>query len=402
MEQNQKIKKHSRIVGGSTAKRVMACPGSVALCTQVPPRPSTRYADEGTLLHEAASICLDEDKAPASLVGMTSSIDGLVVELTEEMVEEKLRPALNAFDDYLTELDPDQKLDMDYAVEQEVSFGKYLPEVFGSCDVIARVGDVAVVLDWKFGSGVAVEAEENEQLMFYAAAARRTKALDWFFDGVTEIELVIIQPPTIKRWRTTTERIDRFEQELKQAVKLSASADAPMKEGDHCRWCAAKAICPLMTGAVDRALSVQLREVDITRMGRALKQADLLEQWIDDLRTLAHQALEAGVAVPGWKLVDKRATRKWRDEEKAREALAATLAEYYMQTPAMAELLVYEEKIYSPAKMEKLFKKNGLELPEELIVKESSGTTIAPDEDPRPAALLIGQQLTKALGRLDV
>lgn len=383
-------KKHSQIVGGSTAKRVMACPGSVALCAQVPPKPSTRYADEGTLLHAAASICLEENRAPVSLVGLT--VAG--VDLTEDLVEERLRPALNAFDDMLTELDPEQKQAMDYAVEQEVTFGEYLPEVFGSCDVIARVGDRAIILDWKFGSGVMVEAEENEQLMFYAAAARRTKGLEWYFDGVTDIELVIVQPPRIKRWCTTTERIDQFERELKRAVELSASANAPMKEGDHCRWCAAKAICPLMTGAVDRALAIQLREVDITRMGRALKEAVLLEQWIDDLRTLAHQALEAGVAVPGWKLVDKRATRKWKDGAEVEQALWKA---GYTDTESL-----FDTKIKSPAQVEKLLKKAKLELPEELIVKESSGTTIAPDEDPRPAALLIGQQLTKALGRLDV
>ncbi len=115
---------------------------------------------------------------------------------------------------------------------------------------------------------------------------------------------------------TTLDKLDRFERMLKEAVKQSKRPDAPLMQGDHCRWCAAKAICPLMNGAVDRALAIQFRDVDIQKMGRALAQADLLEQWIGDLRALAHQALEHGVAVPGWKLVDKRATRKWKVEAK--------------------------------------------------------------------------------------
>jgi hypothetical protein len=41
---------HSTIVGGSTASRVINCPGSVALVAKMPPRPSSSYADEGTLL----------------------------------------------------------------------------------------------------------------------------------------------------------------------------------------------------------------------------------------------------------------------------------------------------------------------------------------------------------------
>ena len=44
---------HSDIVGGSTAKRVMNCPGSVKLCQQMPPKPTSKYAEEGTRLHDA-------------------------------------------------------------------------------------------------------------------------------------------------------------------------------------------------------------------------------------------------------------------------------------------------------------------------------------------------------------
>ena len=385
MEQKQE-QKHSRW-GGSIAKRVIACPGSVALCTQVPDKPSSRYADEGTLLHQAVAICVDENMHPTDLVGKVSNAD---LVLTEELVEDKLRPALNLLDDYLDEVDPDNTCE--YATEQEVSFGKFLPEAYGTCDMLIRAGSRAVVLDWKFGSGVVVDAEENAQLMYYAAAARRTDNTKWVFDGATEVELVIIQPPYIKRWVTTLDRLDEFERELKAAVKQSKQADAPLQQGDHCRWCAGKPICPLMNGAADRAVQIQLREVDITKMGKALHQADLLEQWIGDLRALAHQALEAGVEVPGWKLVDKRATRKWKDEADVEQTLWKA---GFTDTQAL-----FETKIKSPAQVEKVLKTKKLALPDELVEKVSSGTTIAPEHDPRPAALLIGQQLSKALGKL--
>jgi hypothetical protein len=73
------------------------------------------------------------------------------------------------------------------------------------------------------------------------------------FAGAKEIELIIIQPPAIRRWKTTFERIKEFEAELVRAVKTSQEPDAPLSHGDHCRWCAAKPICPRMTGEVDRA-----------------------------------------------------------------------------------------------------------------------------------------------------
>jgi len=87
----------------------------------------------------------------------------------------------------LDQIDPDK--DMLYEVETRVGFGDLLPNVFGSTDLIGRIGKRAVVLDWKFGDGVAVEVEDNPQLLFYAAAAMRTEATKWAFEGVDEIEM---------------------------------------------------------------------------------------------------------------------------------------------------------------------------------------------------------------------
>ena len=56
--------------------------------------------------------------------------------------------------------------------------------------------------------------------------------------------------------------------------------------------------------------------------------------------------------------------------------------------------------IISPAQAEKLLKKEKKELPKELVVSVSSGSTLAPESDPRPAVLLIGQQMTEALSKL--
>ena len=103
---------HSNIVGGSTAKRVMGCPGSVALCAKMPPRPSSVYADLGTLLHTAISQVLDQGVTPESLIGMKYQDQVL----TQDHIDNKLHVALNL----LGEIDP--KLEMEYAVETEVGF----------------------------------------------------------------------------------------------------------------------------------------------------------------------------------------------------------------------------------------------------------------------------------------
>ena len=370
---------HSNVVGGSTAKRVINCPGSVALVQKMPPKPSSEYADKGTLLHNVISEILGKDLPWDQFIG-TKYNDQV---LTQELFDEKIVVALELLD----QVDPDKR--MEYEVETRVGFGDLLPGVFGSTDLVGRIGDRAVVLDWKFGDGVVVDAEDNPQLMFYAAACMRTEEAKWAFEGAAEVELIIIQPPMIRRWVTTKERIKQFEQELVMAVHESRKPDAKLQHGDHCRWCAAKPICPRMTGAVDRALQVQLKEIDVDTLGKYLKNADLLEDWIKDLRALAFQLLEKNIPVPGYKLVNKRSTRQWADEDKA-EAFMDAHGVYYLKEP---ELL-------SVAQAEKELKKRKVALPDDLVVSVSSGTTMAPESDPRPAVVQIGATLVAALSKL--
>lgn len=373
---------HSNIVGGSTAKRVINCPGSVALVAKMPPKPSSEHADRGTLLHDVIAEILGKDLPGRTFIG--TKYNNQV--LTQELYDEKIVTALELLD----EVDPDKVLE--YEVETRVGFGELLPGVFGSTDLVGRLNSRAVVLDWKFGDGVVVDAEENPQLMFYAAACMRTPAAAWAFEGVAEVELVIVQPPVMRRWVTTIDRIKRFEQELVMAVHESQKPDAKLQHGDHCRWCAAKPICPKMTGAVDRALKTQLDQVDLPTLGRYLQNAELLEGWIDDLRKLAHSLLEQGRTVPGYKLVNKRSTRQWVNEAKALEQLhdmGLTRDELYKP-----------EELSSPAQIEKVLKKRKMALPDDLVVAVSSGTTMAPESDPRPAVVTIGQTIMSALSKL--
>ena len=372
---------HSNIVGGSTAKRVINCPGSVALVQKMPPKPSSKYADEGTLLHDTIAEHLATFKPLESFIGKKHEDQVL----TQDLIDAKLVPALALLD----EIDPKQE--MMYEVETRVGFGSLLPGVFGSTDFVGRLGNRAVVLDWKFGDGVVVDAEENEQLMFYAAAAMRTTALQWAFEGATEIECVIVQPPMIRRWVTTPERIAQFEHQLVKAVKQAQSADAILKAGEHCRWCAAKPVCPQMTGAVDRALQVQLKEIDAAMLGQYLTKADVLEGWITDLRALAFQLLEKNIPVPGYKIVQKQSRRQWVDDAKAIAAL------HDMGLPR-GELFSPEE-IRSPAQIEKVLKKRKLALPDDLVKSVSSGTTLASEDDSRPAVLQLGD-LRAAISKL--
>ena len=354
---------HSTIVGGSTAKRVIACPASIELVAKMPPKPSSKYADEGTLLHDAISQILDCKVTPESVIGMV--YEGIT--LTQELYDDKIAVALAALD----EIDPDKQ--MEFAVESSVNFGDLLPGVFGSADLLGRIGKKAIVLDWKFGNGVAVEATENEQGMFYAAAAMRTPDTQWVFEDVEEIEIIIVQPPMVKRWVTTPKRIAEFEFELVAAVNGKRTK---MQTGEHCRWCAAKPTCPMVTGAVDRALKTALVRLDADKVSEYLAQADQLESWIDSVRVLAYDMLENNVKVPGYKLVAKRGTRQWVNDEAPVKLLGDK---------------AFESKLISVAQAEKIIGKKNF--PSDVAVSVSSGSTLATEDDPRPAVINLGAQL---------
>jgi len=372
---------HSSIVGGSTAKRVMACPGSVNLCAKMPPKPSSVHADRGTLLHDAIAMLLDGKVE--SVIGM--EYNGII--LTQELYDEKIAVALEKLD----EIDPDKR--MEYAVESRVGFGDLLPGVFGSADLLGRIGNRAIVLDWKFGDGVVVDAVENAQGMFYAAASMRTPETQWVFDGADEVEIIIVQPPMMRRWVTTPERIAKFERDLVLAVKAAQRPAAEFNAGDHCRWCAAKPVCPLLTGKLERAVATKVKAIDPEKMQHALAMAILAEEWAKSVREMAQTMLENNAPIDGWKLVPKRATRQWVDAAAAEKALKEMGLD-------PTELIVTELK--SPAQIEKVLKKRQLELPHDQVVAVSTGNTIAPESDPRPAVLTIGKDIRSAFSKLEV
>jgi hypothetical protein len=361
---------HSNIVGGSSAKRLIKCPGSRKLVAELPPKPTSSYAEEGSRLHDAMHMIL--------------SHGAKVDDYTDN---EKIILALDA----LNEIDPNNELE--FATEVNVHFGGFLAGVFGSCDLAGRIRNRAILLDWKFGDGVPVAAEENEQLMFYTAAGMRTPELRWVFEGIDEIELIIVQPPYVKRWVTTPGRIKAFERTLYDAVQQSFKPDAPFASGNHCRWCAAKPVCPLLTGKLERAVATKVKAIDPEKMQHALAMAILAEEWAKGVRELAQTMLENNAPIDGWKLVPKRATRQWVNDEGAREALEQMGLD-------SEELIVTELK--SPAQVEKVLKKHQLELPKDLVVAVSTGHTIAPESDPRPAVLTIGSDIRRAFSKLEV
>jgi hypothetical protein len=358
-------------VGGSTAKRVMNCPGSVNLCAQYP-NVETVFAAEGTALHEAIDLIFQGLlKNDRDVIGL--DFNGFVI--TEDMFEQAIVPALAMWDALDAELGG-----INYYNERRVVFPG-IEGAFGTVDMVGTSKDRTVVWDWKFGRGVAVTAEKNEQLMYYAYAAAHTQPTDRFFDYDKPIELFICQPmisngERFTRWTTSWAQLEVFALELRHAVERSQEPDPPFKTGSWCRFCNAKTGCPAYRGMVDQVATLSPAQMQ-SEIERWLPYADMMIEWGQAVKDTAHRHLEEGGSIDGWKLVQKRATRKWTDEDKAE----AFLAEAGVPSDVRAV-----KNVISPAEAEKVLKRlKAGEIPDSLVSKISSGTTLATADDKRPA-----------------
>jgi hypothetical protein len=368
------MSEHSKTVGGSTAARVMACPGSIALSAKAPEPPESSFAKEGTFLHDIMYQIMMGDLEPTQAEGFQS--DGMTCDT--ELFMEMIIPALDALDALTKEYGA-----YDYEAEAPVYFPK-IPGSFGTADLIARSRSASMIIDYKFGRGVPVSAYKNKQLMYYASAARATEALSDLMNR-QKILLVIIQPASpepLSVYETTHAELDRFESDLVVAWTQAQEHNAPLAEGEHCRFCPAKIICPEIRKGVDLALTKKEDIPTIKDMPELLEIATKLEPWIKAVREQAHSMLETGRTIPGWKLVPKRATRQWMDTAGAEKALTSR---------RMKKSQIFETKLISPAKAEKLARRLGLDwskIATDHVAAVSSGTTMAPQDDPRPAVTL--------------
>lgn len=378
---------HSTVVGGSSAGRVLQCPGSVQLCAQYP-NIESEFAAAGTSLHMAMDMIFSGvAKQDRDVIGLT--FNGF--EVTEELFTDAIQPVLEHWDEL------DKSLGgIDFFSEQRVVFPG-IENAFGTTDLIGTAKDRTVVYDFKFGRGVAVDAEDNPQLKYYALAAMHTPATAQFFSPDKPVEVFIAQPMVndgerFTRWVTSAKQLEAFGVELRHAVETAMLPDAPLKMGPYCKFCSAKSGCPLYQNL---AADARLLKHDAMKehLEEWLPQADMLIELGNFIKDLAHDQMEKGMPVRGWKLVQKRATRSWVDPEKALKHFAK------MGLPAADR---YVKKIISPAQAETALKAARLpaDLPAALVKKESSGTTLAPESDKRPAVALPSEALKLLADRL--
>lgn len=347
----------------STAKRWMICPGSVALCRDLPPEES-EYAAEGTAAHAWAEALLSgrDDYDPWTLPYDTDD----------------MRRYVQTYVDFV------RSLGGFYVIERRVDLSQDLGEdTYGTADAIVWAGDDLYIIDFKYGLHY-VDAHWNPQLALYAAGFLRVCAA---IDTVRALHLCIVQPrlDNISQWDTTPDELAGFVDTIrKKAAIARIMAELPESDWlfvpseDACRYCRARGTCrALCRATVTEGEPAALMPEELAE---AYTRVGLVKIWAEAAEKAVYSRLLNGGAVPGLKLVEgRKGARKWRSEQ---AAVAAVI-------DAGITADVYEHKILSPAKMEKLLKDKKLTkdqwdalAPE--ITQENTKPIIADETDKRP------------------
>jgi hypothetical protein len=377
----------------------MNCPGSVALCAQVPKEKESVYAAEGTCAHTVCEKCLLEGNDAVHYVG--EKLEGFKV--TEEMAD-----AVQVYVDFVREKAEACKADPDVEVQFDLSFIK--EGMFGTNDasVFDKTEATLHIFDYKHGRGVAVEAVWNPQLMYYALGALKGIITEYGVGAVKNVVLHVVQPRAdhpdgrIRSWMISFDDLNHWAVTvLRPAAYATEDKDAPLVPGEkQCRWCAAKAVCPKL---LERNMAIAKTEfqnpilpspdmLSPEELAKVVQVAAEFGAWADSAKAYAQQQAELGVKIPHHKLVRKRAYRKWKDEDEAKKALHATFG----------EAIYADRKMLSIAQMEKMIKKiTGQKADIAHLTVKPEGDVILVDESDKREAVL-SQTQDHMLDFLDV
>lgn len=364
------------VLSASGASRWLACTPSARLEEQFPDSTS-EYAKEGTLAHEVCEL-----KVRKNLIEQmpTRIYNTKLKKLKEnELWQDEMDKFTDAYLEYIQKLVHSYSCSPAVMVEKKVDFSQYVPEGFGTADCIVIAEGTMHIIDFKYGKGVAVSAENNPQMKLYALGAYLEYSMLY---PIEKIKMAIVQPRLENEASESeifvAELMDWAENVVKPLAEKAYKGEGTYIAGNHCRFCRAKATCRERARMNLEASKFEMRAgalLSDTEVGEALKMAQDLAKWAEDLKEYALTESLKGKIIPGWKAVEGRSVRAFKDTDLAIKTIVDS---------GIDEALLYERKQLTLAQIEKLLgAKQFKELVGELVEKAPGKPTLVLETDKR-------------------
>ena len=368
------------VMSASSAKRWLHCPPSALINAGA--QKDTVYTREGTLAHSFAE--LKARKYFTTDIGPRKYISELKKLQADPLYQKEMDAHTDAYLDALKGFAGEYAELPHVALEVRVDFSAWVPEGFGTADCVMLGGTMLHVVDFKYGKGVPVSAEENPQMMLYALGAMTEYGA--LYD-IETVKMSIVQPRLSAAPETVEMSAEALltwaENIVAPAARLAAKGEGEKQEGDWCRWCEAAGRCRRQAetftalDSLNQALPPLLSDDEV---GRALTVGQRLQAWLEKLNEYALATCLSGGRIPGYKAVEGRATRAWTDQEAAFSAAR--------KLGGVPDEMLFERKAVTLAGLEKLMGKDSFgRLLGPYVSTPPGKPTLAPESDRRPAIL---------------
>ena len=371
-------KKHA-LLGASSSARWLVCTPSARLEAMFPDEQSP-YAAEGTVAHDLAEAILrhklEGKKAPKLDDYSTEMIEAVnrYVDICEEKVNEARA----------------RSSDAEAMIEARLDFSRWVPEGFGTGDMVIVADGILEVIDLKYGKGVPVSAVENTQMRLYALGAYDVNE---FLYDIKPVRMTIVQPrlDSVSTDEMSLEELLDWGEDIKPIAQRAWEGEGECTPCDYCNFCKARHTCRALA---DTCLDTfyknggKLNQLLTDReVSDILAMKDLITKWIKGVYDFAYEkALSGEKQWPGYKLVEGTSRRTITDPD----AAAKTLLDNGYK----------EEDIFKPRELEgitnlqKVLGKKGVAEYLEAYIEKPEGKptlvpegkpTLVPESDKRPA-----------------
>jgi len=376
------------LLSPSSASRWLNCTPSARLEAKYPDKGSTAAA-EGTLAHFYGELMISERLGLPADVLPAVRTKQYKNEVAKVKADKLYLPEMDGYcEDYalfvIERYSEAQSHTRDALIflEQKLDLTGWIPEGFGTSDVVIIADGVMEIVDLKYGKGVNVSAEENKQMMLYALGA--VEKFGFLYD-IRTVRMTIYQPRIDNYSSADIEVYDLLqwaEGELKTKAALAHKGEGEYLPGKHCQFCKAKAVCKALADYNMELARHEFKKPDL--MGdedvvEVLERAAMFKNWIGAVETHAlEEAVKNGKKWPGYKVVEGRSNRKYTNEE--------TVLKVLVENAHWDEAKIVEPKALLPiTKLEKVIGKADMQTwVADYLIKPTGKPALVPVTDKRP------------------